>query len=168
MNKFTFKSSWKHIFDALTKHQKGELIDIILNFIDGVEVNVEDDVIRVAFAPIKAELEQEIQKRIRISEKRREAGRKGGLKSGVARNKKSKSTTNKDFVAPNLIQISNFIQKNNLNVDALEFFNHYTKYEWKIKGKTMDNWEETVLFWHQNPRNNSKSKVLESTKDYLT
>src|SRR5690625_7639220 len=76
MNKFTFKSSWKHIFDALTKHQKGELIDIILNFIDGVEVNVEDDVIRVAFAPIKAELEQEIQKRIRISEKRRaEIGR---------------------------------------------------------------------------------------------
>jgi|GEM_PF-6629727 len=167
MNKFTFKSSWKHIFDALTKHQKGELIDIILNFIDGVEVNVEDDVIRVAFAPIKAELEQEIQKRIRISEKRRAAGRKGGLKSGVTRKKKSKSTTKMDFVAPNLVEIKNFIETNSLNVDALEFFNHYTKYEWKIKGKTMDNWEETVLFWHQNPRGNSKNKVLES-KNYLT
>lgn len=49
---------------------------------------------------------------------------------------------------PSLTQLDNFISKNNLNVDAVRFFEFFAKRNWTLAGQLV-NWQELVVSAHQ-------------------
>lgn len=85
-NSFVLYTDYKQQIDCLSREQKGDLLDAIFQYAEkmtdeSVEV-VLDDVTKMAFGFIKAQLDRDYKKYLEISEKRSIAGSKGGAPKG--------------------------------------------------------------------------------------
>ena len=69
----------------------GELFLHILQYVNDKEPIPIDFIIEMAFEPIKNQLKRDLEKYETVKERRREAGRKGGIKSGENRVKQSEA-----------------------------------------------------------------------------
>ncbi len=77
----------KEVIDGLTDEQVGKLFRSMVNYsVDGTELQL-DGVLRFIFIPIRQQMDRDSTKWEGIREKRAEAGRKGGIKSGESRRK---------------------------------------------------------------------------------
>lgn len=77
---------------------------------------------------------------ISIKEKRKEVKEESRKSVG-------KKTHTVRFQIPTLEEIKSFIQEKGYNVDADEFYNHYTANGWHIGINKMTNWEAAVGYW---------------------
>ena len=77
----------KEVIDGLTDEQVGSLFRSMVTYsVDGTELQL-DGLLRFIFIPIRQQMDRDSAKWEGIREKRAEAGRKGGIKSGESRRK---------------------------------------------------------------------------------
>jgi hypothetical protein len=74
-----------HTVKKMPKEKQGELFMTILSYVNDENPIVEDLLIDLVFEPIKRQMKRDLNKYHISKEKRREAGRLAGLKSGEAR-----------------------------------------------------------------------------------
>ena len=76
-----------NVVDKLPVEKKGELFQLILDYVNDREPEVNDLLLEIAFEPIKKNLKRDLKKWEGIKEKRSQAGKKGA----EARKQKNKS-----------------------------------------------------------------------------
>jgi hypothetical protein len=74
-----------HTVKKLSREQRGDLFTIILEYVNDGNPVVDDLIIDLVFEPIKQQLKRDLRRWENTSEKRREAGKLGGIKSGELR-----------------------------------------------------------------------------------
>ena len=74
-----------HTVKKLPNEQAGELFKHILSYVNDENPTTNNTIIELVFEPIKQQLKRDLRRWESIAEKRREAGRVGGLKSGETR-----------------------------------------------------------------------------------
>lgn len=68
-----------HTVNHLTKEEKGELFQMILEYVNDLNPTTSDRLIKTTFEPIKRQLKRDLQLWVKKIEARSIAGRKGGL-----------------------------------------------------------------------------------------
>lgn len=82
---FVAYTDWGSIFNMLTDDEAGKLAKHLFNHASNQETTLNDRMLKVLFEPIRLQLERDNSKYETVKERRKEAGRKGGLKSGETR-----------------------------------------------------------------------------------
>lgn len=91
-NSFILYTDLLYTVEKLTNEQAGCLLKVILNYVNDLgEPEKMDQVLEVAFEPIKRQLKRDLKNWSSIKGVRVEAGRIGGLKSGKARLKQKEA-----------------------------------------------------------------------------
>jgi hypothetical protein len=83
---------WKETFDSLPDDKAGQLVKHLFAYVSDENPETEDILITAVFANIKQQLKRDLRKWEGISLQRAEVGRLGGIKSGEARQSKTKQT----------------------------------------------------------------------------
>ena len=76
---FVAYADWLESFEMLEDLEAGKLIKHLLRYVNDKNPELDDRLLKIAFAPIKAQLKRDLSKYETIIEKRKEAGRKGGI-----------------------------------------------------------------------------------------
>jgi hypothetical protein len=87
---FLLYSDLIHTVGRLTEEQAGRLFKHILAYVNDQDPELEDQVLQVAFEPIKQSLKRDLKKWEQTRKKRSESGRKGGLAKAKNQQKKAK------------------------------------------------------------------------------
>jgi hypothetical protein len=191
---FVFYDSWGEVFDEMDDESAGKMIKIMIEYHRKKEVKNAPLMLRLAFALIKNQMDADAEKYDEICEKRKNAGAKGGdakaeKKANVANAKFAKQKKQKlasvadndndndndintlltecDNIAdtPTLENIKKFCEKENLNIDANKFFNHYTSLGWKTAtGVPITDWQAKARVW--NAVDKPKKGFAGRTEDY--
>lgn len=85
---FIMYADYIHTVDLLSDEQAGKLMKHLLQYVNDKNPYCEDPMVNIAFAPIKARLKNDLDKWEDKREKRSEAGKLGGIKSGESRRRK--------------------------------------------------------------------------------
>jgi hypothetical protein len=67
-----------HSIEELTDEQSGRLFKIILQYVNDQNPKIEDQILKVAFSPIKLQLKRDLEEWLKTCERNRENGVKGG------------------------------------------------------------------------------------------
>jgi hypothetical protein len=67
-----------HSIEELTDEQAGSLFKIILQYVNDKNPKIEDQILKVAFSPIKLQLKRDLEEWLRTCERNKENGIKGG------------------------------------------------------------------------------------------
>ena len=78
---FVFYLSWRSAINLLNDSQKAELLNAIFDYVAGEPVFINDGGVNICFEFIKSDIARDLEKWENIKEKRREAGKKGGMYS---------------------------------------------------------------------------------------
>ncbi len=94
-NSFVLYPDLIHTVSKLPDELAGRLFKVILEYVNDKNPDVDsmDLLVQVTFEPIRQQLKRDLKKWAEIREKRVEAGRSGGKKSGATRSKRSKCLT---------------------------------------------------------------------------
>jgi hypothetical protein len=76
-----------HTVNELTDAEAGMLFKIVLDYVNDLNPTVNDRLLKLVFEPIKRQLKRDLKEWEDTRLKRSEAGRTGGLHSGIARSK---------------------------------------------------------------------------------
>lgn len=99
-NTIVIYKDWKNIFEKLTDEESGRLIKHLFRFVN--DENPESDrLIELVFEPIKLTLKRDLKHWETVIEKRREAGKKGGIASGETRKQNEANEANALIVKQN-------------------------------------------------------------------
>jgi len=82
------------VVELLPKDKAGELFLLILKHVNGKETEVNDLLLKIAFGPIKNQLQRDLESWEDTCNKRSKAGKAGGLKSGESRSKPKQNEAN--------------------------------------------------------------------------
>lgn len=88
----------------LPTEKQAELFMLILDYVNDMNPETEDLLLQIAFEPIKLQLKRDLKKWDSLREKRSEAGKLGGLKSGEARSANAKQNEANEASASKLKQ----------------------------------------------------------------
>ena len=91
---FIFHSDTLPAIEAMTDSQAGKLLKALCRYRRGLEVPTLSGSVHTAFILMSQMIDRDDEKFIKTVEARREAGRKGGLASGVSRSKTKQSEAN--------------------------------------------------------------------------
>ena len=83
-----------HVVNKLSDEISGKLFKLILAYVNDENPVVDDPLLEIAFEPIKQQLKRDLKKWNSIREKRSEAGKKGGVQSGIARKNNNQNEAN--------------------------------------------------------------------------
>lgn len=83
---------WKETFDSLPDDKAGQLIKHLFAYVSDEDPKSDDILINAVFVNIKQQLKRDLKKWEGISSQRSDIGRLGGIKSGEARQSKTKQT----------------------------------------------------------------------------
>ena len=75
--------------------------------------------------------------------------------------KQKRKSIKKEFVAPTLEEIQNYISEKNLKVDAQDFYNYFTEGNWiDANGNEVRNWKQKLQTWnsYSKPRTEKKKE----------
>ena len=114
---FILYSDIRETFTALTDEEAGQLIKHILTYVNGIEPIIENRIVKILFEPIKAQLIRDAEKWNQIIDKRKEAGKLGGLAKGSKTKQKlanAKSAKQK---------LANLAVNDNVNVNVTDNVN---------------------------------------------
>lgn len=64
------------------------------------------------------------------------------------------------FVPPSLIDVQEYIQKNNYSVDALTFIDFYTSKGWMVGSNKMKDWKAAVRTWQRKQKSSGNSSDI--------
>jgi hypothetical protein len=67
-----------HVFEELTDEQAGKLIKHVFDYVNDKEPVLQDQLLKIAFAPIRNVLKKDLEEWIKICERNLENGKKGG------------------------------------------------------------------------------------------
>jgi hypothetical protein len=95
---FVAYADWTEIFKMLSDEEAGRLIKHLFSYVNDENPVLEDRFLMMAFEPIKLQLKRDLQKYEAVRERRAEAGRKGGVKSGETRKQTEANEANASFV----------------------------------------------------------------------
>ena len=76
--------------------------------------------------------------------------------------KQKRKSIKKEFVAPTLEEIQNYISEKNLKVDAQDFYDYFTAGNWiDANGNQVRNWKQKLQTWNSYRKNNIQQKKKE-------
>lgn len=169
------------LFKAIKAYQlrSGERSDLDADA--GSDCGIKEFVIRVAFAPFKAQFERDNELYEKKIEARSEAGKKGMESRWNKDNKDNNTITNitnitdsvslsdsdsdsdtnninispkrKNFVKPTLEEISTYCQERKNSVNPAKFFDFYESKGWLVGKNKMKDWQASVRTWEKNNYN---------------
>ena len=164
-NTIVIYKDWKNIFEKLTDEESGRLIKHLFRFVN--DENPESDrLIELVFEPIKLTLKRDLKHWETVIEKRREAGKKGGIASGETRKQ------NEANEADSVIDIDSVIViEKEKKIDRIVFIEKIQKDFYQsltpfVKELGRDTLREFYEYWSE--PNKSKTKIkyqLEKTWD---
>lgn len=172
------------VFEALTNEQAGELLKAIFKYeTKGILPNF-DGMLKIAFIPIKQQLDRNEIKYNEFREKQRQNGLKGGrpkkadtilenpknpslfLKTQKSLNDnvndndiKEKIYKKEKFKPPTLEEIKEYCLNRKNDVNPEKFFEYYQESDWKDKNnKPVKNWKQKVITWENYSTNTRVQK----------
>ncbi|SHF17135.1 DUF6291 domain-containing protein [Chryseobacterium vrystaatense] len=84
---FVAYSDWNSTFKKLSDEEAGKLAKMMFSFVSDENPEAPDRITELIFEPIKNQMERDLEKYKEVRQKRVEAGRSGGKKSGETRSK---------------------------------------------------------------------------------
>jgi len=161
---------WLETFEALPDEKAGQLIKDLLRYVNDLNPETDDILIKAVFANIKHTLKRDLKKYEQIREKRAEAGKMGGRpkKQNEAKKangffekqtkaKKADNVNDNDSVNDNVINknipafddFKNYVLENEPNIDlkALELkYKSWIENDWKDgNNKPIKKWKSKIL-----------------------
>ena len=109
-----------HVFEELSDEQAGKLIKLIFDYVNDKNPIIDDQILKVSFAPIKAQLKRDLQEWLEKCERNKKNGEKGGRPpkpkkpSGFSGNRKNPNEPDNDNDTDNDTDNVN----DNVNVDS--------------------------------------------------
>lgn len=91
---FVLYADLKTTFDVLDDAQAGQLIKLIFDYVNDLEPEPTDPILKIAFAPIKQQLKRDLYNWKEKLAKRSQSGKIGGFKSGQSRSKTKQNEAN--------------------------------------------------------------------------
>ena len=138
---FVLYSDLMDIVQDLNDEQAGKLIKLIVDYVNDRNPSTDDQIIKIAFKPIKNQLKRDLQKWQSIKEKRSEAGKLGGRPRKQTEAKKANGFFEKQTEAKKAVSVNvndNVINNRSFRVDANKDIKEYRKYLFDlIKGKAI-------------------------------
>ena len=103
---FVAYCDWENQLDLLSDDEAGKLFRHLLAYVNdkNPQFSQEDRILKMAFEPIRLQLKRDLDKYEEVKQKRSQAGRSGGLKSGESRSKSNQNEakeTNASFDSKN-------------------------------------------------------------------
>lgn len=165
------------VVEQLPDEIAGKLFKIILTYVNDIEVHVEDILLKIAFEPIKLQLQRDLQKWDVIKEKRSIAGKKSAeikklneTNSTLVKSVETDSTNSTvndnvtvnvndtvtvtvinekrgRFTPPTLLDVQLFILEKKLIVNADTFWNFYESKNWMVGKNKMKDWKKAIAGW---------------------
>lgn len=161
--------------EKLNDEQRGQLFLAILNYSEfGTEPDFEDSSVDIAFEFIRDALDKDTAAWEEKSQRRAEAGSKGGkqkvanlanatfAKQNVANQAVSVSASvsvsdikenikkKKQFVPPTLEEVKAYVAERNSPVDPVAFWEYFEAGQWKdSEGKPVLAWKQKLLTWEK-------------------
>lgn len=113
---FVAYADWESQLDLLSDDEAGKLFRHLLAYVNdkNPEFTKDERILKMAFEPIRLQLKRDLEKYEEVKQKRSQAGRSGGLKSGESRSKNEQKEANASSDEPNEANAS-FAQKNKAN-----------------------------------------------------
>ncbi|MBE99344.1 DUF6291 domain-containing protein [Flavobacterium coralii] len=94
---FVAYTDWGNIFNMLNDDEAGKLAKHLFSFVSGETNELESRMLKIVFEPIRSTIIRDLEKYEQVKERRAEAGRKGGIKSGVSRKQNEANEANASF-----------------------------------------------------------------------
>lgn len=165
---FILYTEIREVIETLTLEQKGTLFQAILDYASGIDINISDPIVNIAFIPIKQNLDRNNEKWEQKKIARSEAGKKG------MRNRWHKEEAESDNKNNNVIAVitednknNNVINTNNKNNKAYQDITNITvnaNENVNVNGNGNVNVNEKK--GEDKPRNVFKPPTLEEVKEY--
>ena len=174
--------------EKLNDEQRGQLFLAILNYSEfGTEPDFEDSSVDIAFEFIRDALDKDTAAWEEKSQRRAEAGSKGGkqkvanlanatfAKQNVANQAVSVSASvsvsesdikenikkKKQFVPPTLEEVKAYVIEKGYRFDAEAFYSFYESNGWKVGKNPMKSWKDACTTWEKRESSSApKSKKL--------
>lgn len=151
-NKVIFYPSWKNVFDALNDEEAGKLIKHFCAYVNDENPEYPDRTTELSFITIKDQLKRDLDKWLKIREKRKISGSEGG-KQRVAN--QASATLFKQNQAVNGNVTVNGNEKNNINARKLTFKESLFEYVGDYKKETVKDFFE---YWSEHGDKDRKMK----------
>ena len=170
---FIAYTDWYDTFNALPDEKAGQLVKHLFAYVNDENPVSDDILITAVFANIKQQLKRDLIKWEGISSQRSEIGKLGGIKSGEARQSKTKQmlkqgsktkqnehvtvTDNdndnvrrrrrKPFIPPTIEEVKNYFTENGYNIEVgIKAWKGYDVANWfDSKGNPILNWKQKMI-----------------------
>lgn len=187
---FILYTEYREQIEQLSMSERGELFTAILDYASGVGLPELSPVVGMAFSFIRSRLDRDAEKYAEVCEKRREAGRIGGLskskqklakaskcKQSLAnqadndidndndKEKESNKEKEKRFIPPTVEEVRAYAHEYSLSkglpdIDPEGFIDFYASKGW-IVGKTkMKDWKAAVRNWFRRDGKKKPGSVI--------
>lgn len=113
---FVLYTDLMDIVNDLSDEQAGKLVKLIVNYVNDRNPECEDQLIKIAFKPIKSMLKRDLEKWESIKHKRSEAGKRGGRPRKQDKANKANALFEKQTEAKKAVNV-NVNVNDNVNVD---------------------------------------------------
>ena len=187
-NSFVLYTEHLEQVEMLTDEQSGVLLKALMSYAAGKELPQMDAITAVVFSFMRAQIDKNNKKYEETVNRRREAGRLGGLakagnakqevanvasatdaKQNVADNdnvnvnendndKKSIARTSR-FTPPTEFEIKAYCREKGYSVDAARFIDYYASKGWMVGKNRMKDWKAAVRNWERGQRQESTTKT---------
>lgn len=168
----------------LSDAQKGQLLDAMFKYHNGLNFELSDPFVKMAFSFFKETFKRDSDKYLKRCEKNRENVRKRWNRNGTAvydgiqpdtKHTDSDSDTiviedsdikekkpKKKKIPPSLKEVSDYCLERKNNINPQNFIDHYEANGW-MRGKAkIKDWKACVRTWEQNNKNNPQQIIPKS------
>jgi len=189
--------SWGRMINSLPNEQALELVRMIFaySFEDTYPLS-NDQSVNAMFGMIREKLDEDAEAWERTRQARIEAGRKGGIASGkakqtlanvskskqsqankavsvsdsvsvsVSKDKEKDKKENRRFTPPSVKEVSEYISEKGYHVDAQSFVDFYTSKGWRVGNSPMKDWKACLRTWERREKNNPVSFNAHAKTEY--
>lgn len=159
---------WKETFDSLPDDMAGKLIKHLFAYVNDENPISDSLLIRAVFANIKTTLKRDLKKYETIKEKRVEAGRLGGIKSGEARREQNEAneanaSKTKQNEANEAVSVNDNVNDNEYNNKAHKKDKNIRELEFRKEASTFTTYPQTMIdefcdYWTESNKDGVKMK----------
>lgn len=171
---FILYSELIHTIKHLPDKDAGMLFKMILNYVNGIEYKTDDTLLKIAFEPIKQNLQRDHEKYEKYIQKQRDNGKRGGRPKKAKQTQKTQAFFSKPKKADNVNDNDNVNVNDNVNKDnkgdlvfpfqdpdflnAWDQWKVYKKKEFKFSYKSIQS-EQASLIKLSNIASNSQEAI---------
>lgn len=176
------------VIEELTNEERGALLMMMFEYsMTGTYNEATDRIVQIAFKPIKAQMDRDMEKYQKVCErnkaniaKRYSTDNKSvpeatsgipddtkstdvcSMKNDVCsmkNDKEIKETRAKRFIPPSVEDVKDYCKKQGYQVDADRFIDFYESKGWMVGSNKMKDWKAAVRNWSRSQRQESTAKV---------